>query len=119
MLFIVITLLVFITQYLLNYWWLAALDAFLATLLLGKSSWQAFLSGLFAVAIVWFAMAFYLNYQNEGILLERITQMLVTQTFGLQSNAWVLGATALVGGTLGGLSALMAYSIKSFWKQKK
>lgn len=114
MLFIVIALLVFITQYLLDYWWLIAVDAFIAAILVGKTSTYSFFSGFFAVAIVWFGMAFYLDYQNEGLLMGRVSEMI-----GLPSSFWVLVITSFIGGLVGGFAALTGYSFKSLWIKNK
>jgi hypothetical protein len=112
MLFLVIALLVFITQSLLYQWWIIAIDAFLAALLLGRSGWQSFFSGFLGVGVVWFGQAFFLNYQNEGLLMAKVAQL-----FQLPDDYWLLLITGLVGGLVGGFSALSAYSIKSLWKK--
>ncbi len=114
MLFIVIALLVFITQYLLDYWWLIAVDAFLAAILVGKSGLSSFLSGFLAVGLVWFGMAFYLNYQNEGLLMGRIAEM-----FFNMMPIWILVITAFIGGLVGGFAALTGFSLKSLWMKNK
>ena len=113
MLFIIIALLVFITQSIFYHWWLVALDAFLAALFFARSSWEAFLSGFAAVALVWFGQAYYLNSRNEGLLLEKMTNL-----FGfLPSSEWLFAITVLLGALVGGFAALTAYSIRAFWKK--
>ncbi|MCU0445919.1 MAG: hypothetical protein MUE85_13490 [Microscillaceae bacterium] len=113
MLFVVIALLVFITQSLFYHWWLIVVDAFLGALLLGKNGWQAFLSGFLAVALVWAGQAFYWNYQNEDLLANKIADL-----FFLPNSMALLGVTVLIGGLVGGFSALSGYSIKAFWQTK-
>jgi hypothetical protein len=113
MLFIVIALLVFITQSLFYQWWLIIVDAFVGALLLGKSGWQAFLSGFLGVGLVWAGQAFYLNTQNEDLLASKIANL-----FFLPNSLALLGITAFLGGLVGGFSALSAYSIRAFWQKK-
>ncbi|MDX2301529.1 MAG: hypothetical protein NW226_01960 [Microscillaceae bacterium] len=113
MLFIIIALLVFITQTIFYHWWLVAVDAFVAALFFGRSGWVAFLSGFMAVGLVWFIQAYYLSQRNEGLLLERMTKF-----FGfLPSSEWMFVLTVAIGALVGGFSALTAYSIRSFWKK--
>ncbi|WP_051295884.1 hypothetical protein [Eisenibacter elegans] len=116
MLFIVIALLVFITQFLLHHWWLVIIDAFIAAVLLGRKSWGSFLSGFFAVGLVWFGMAWFLNYRNEGLLAGKIIQLF---PLSLQSPYWLLFFTALIGGLVGGVSAWSGYSLKALWVRDK
>ena len=111
MLFLVIALLVFITQTLFSYWWLVAIDAFVASLLVGKKAFNAYLSGFFGVALVWFGQIYYINSQNEGLLLGKISKLL-----GISGELLII-VTLLIIGTVGGLSALSAYYLKSIVKK--
>ena len=70
MLLIVIALLVFITQWLFYHWWWIIIDAFVATLLVKvRSGWAAFFSGFVGVGLVWLGYIYFINVQNEGLLL--------------------------------------------------
>lgn len=113
MLFIVIALLVFVTQSIFYHWWLIAADAFVAAFFFGKSSWGVFFSGFLAVALVWAGQAYYLSSRNDDLLLGKMAELLGP----LPSPIWLLGITALMGGLVGGFSALTAYSIRSLWKK--
>jgi len=111
MLFLVIVLFVFITQYLLpNWWWLIAVDCFLATLLVGKKGWTAFLSGFLGGGLVWTSYALLINNQNEGLLLGRMAQL-----FGRE--LWIIIATGFIGAIMGGMSALTGYYFKAMWEK--
>jgi hypothetical protein len=114
MLFIVIALLVFITQSLFYHWWLIIIDAFVGALLLGKNGWQAFISGFLGVGLIWAGQAFYLNNQNEDLLANKIADL-----FFLPNSLALLGVTVLLGGLVGGFSALSGYSIRAFWQKKQ
>jgi hypothetical protein len=111
MLFLVIALLVFITQTLLSHWWLVMIDCFVAAWLVGKSSLASFLSGFLGVLVVWLGYALFVNSQNEGLLLGRISELL-----GL-GKTMIIIITVLVGSLAGGMSALTGYHFKAMWKK--
>lgn len=114
MLFLVTALLVFITQFLLpDFWWVCMVDCALAALLVGKGSLNAFLSGFFGVALVWLGYMLFVNSQNEGLLLGRISQM-----FGLSGNL-LIALIACIGGLVGGMSALTGYNLKAMLKRNE
>ena len=113
MLFIIIALTVFITQSVFTHWWLIVIDSFIAAILFAKSGWGAFLSGFAAVALVWFGQAYYLNYRNGGILLEKISNI-----FSLSPNMIIVVTTVLFG-IVAGFAALSRYSIRALFKRKE
>ncbi|TAF66915.1 MAG: hypothetical protein EAZ55_04395 [Cytophagales bacterium] len=110
MLFLFIAILLFITQYLFDAWWLILVCPFFMSVLLSRGYVHAFFSGFFAVGIVWFSMAFYLNYQNESLLLNRVGTM-----FSLPAGYWLFVITFLIGGIAGGISSQTGYSLKALW----
>ena len=112
MLFLVIALLVFITQSLFYHWWFILIDCFVAALLVGKQAGSAFLSGFLGVGVVWLGQILYTNSMNEGLLLDRIGIL-----FGLKGY-WIIIITILIGGITGGFSALTGYHLKTLWKKK-
>lgn len=113
MLFIIIVLLVFITQSVFTFWWLAMLDAFVVSLFMGKSAWIAFLSGFAGVGLVWFGQIYYINHQNEGLLLRKIAE------FFPFSPTMLFTVTVLIGAFSGGLGAWAGYSIRALWKKEE
>jgi hypothetical protein len=62
------------------------------------------LAGLIGVGTLWLAMAIYIDYSTHSILTEKINKL-------LPLNAFLL--TTLVGGLVGGLSALSGALVKS------
>ncbi|MBC6991531.1 MULTISPECIES: hypothetical protein [Hymenobacter] len=83
-------------------WWSVAVVAFAAALWLGTHGGWAFLAGFEGVGFVWFALAAWLNVQNQGLLSHRVAQLLP-----LGGNGWALVVvTAILGGLVGGLAAL-------------
>jgi hypothetical protein len=113
MLFVIILLLVFITQAIFAEWWLIIPVSFITSLFLGKSGWIAFFSGFLAVGLIWFGQAFFLDYRNESLLSGKIGQI-----FNL-SSTWLLVVTAGIGAVTGGFSALTGYSIKALFKKRE
>ncbi len=109
LLFIVIALLVFISQSLLSYWWLSAVSAFVGALLLGRGAWSSFLAGLMAVGLVWLGQAYFLNMRNEGLLLGKIANL-----FSF-SPVIIFVITVAIGALTAGFAALSGYSLKALF----
>ena len=107
MLFLIILILSFVASYFLP-WWIVALIAFLAALFLGKTSGKSFWSGFGGVFIVWVILALIKSIPNDNMLASRVIQL-----FPLPHN-WILLLliTALIGGLLGGMSALSGILVK-------
>ncbi len=114
MLFLVIALLVFITQSLFTDFWLSAASAFIASLLLGKSNFHSFFSGFFGVGVIWLGYILFIDTQNESLLSDKIAQL-----FKLPSGTWLMVVTVCIGGITGGLSAWTGYALKALFIVKK
>lgn len=114
LLFLIIVLLVFVTQFLLHSWWIAAIDGFVAALFFSKSGWQAFIAGFLGVGVIWGGYAFYINQSNENLLADKIAQI-----FSLPGAVWLLVLTTLIGALIGGFSALTGYSLRALFIKKK
>lgn len=82
-------------------WWGIAVAAGLSTLLIPMKGKSAFLSGFTGIAIFWAAVALYINGLNEGVLGNRMAAL-----FGVGSSHILILISALVGGLVGGSSAL-------------
>jgi hypothetical protein len=113
MLFLIILILSFIASYFLP-WWIIALIAFLAALFLGKTSSQSFWAGFGGVFTVWVILALFKSIPNNNMLASRVIQL-----FPLP-HSWVLllFITALVGGLVGGMSALSGVLVKNIFNKK-
>ncbi len=114
MLFIVILLLVFITQSIFYHFWLVAVDAFVACLLLGKSFRHSLWSSFFAVLIVWAGQAYMIDSQNGSLLSTKMAIL-----FGLGRSEWVFLITILVGALTGALGGLAGFSLRNIFLTKK
>jgi hypothetical protein len=112
MLFLVILLLSFACSYFLP-WWMISIIAFLAAFFMGKTLGRSFLSGFAAVFIVWVILALLKSIPNDNILAGRVAAL-----FQLPNWILLLLITALIGGLVGGMSALSGILVKKAIKNK-
>lgn len=113
MLFLIILILSFASGYFLP-WWVVAIAAFLAALFVGKTPTQSFLSGFAAIFIGWTVLALFKSIPNDHILASRVVKL-----FPLPDNwIWLLALTALIGGIVGGMSALSGVLLKRAFTNK-
>jgi len=110
MLFLIILILSLISGFFLP-WWMVAIIAFLAALFLGKTSGRSFWSGFGGVFIVWTILALLKTIPNDNMLAKRVTQL-----FQLPNWILILLISALIGGLVGGMSALSGVLVKKAFK---
>ncbi len=106
MLFLIILILTIAGGYFLP-WWVIALAAFIPSLFLGKTRARTFWSGFGAVLIAWTATALLKTIPNDNILAKRVATL-----FQLPNWILLLAVTALIGGIVGGMSALSGILLK-------
>lgn len=82
-------------------WWSSLIIIGLFTAIMNTPPIKALIFGAFILFAIWFAYAFYLNHQNDGILSERVGVLFQ----GLTGFKLVL-LTGIIGALTGGLSAL-------------
>lgn len=83
-------------------WWGFALVAFLVALLVHQVAAKAFAAGFLGMFLAWGGLSFWIDWQNTSILSKQVATL-----FPLQgSSAALLLITGLVGGLIGGASAL-------------
>ncbi len=106
MLFLIIFALTIASSYFLP-WWTLALIAFGAAYFIGKKPGQGFLSGFAAIFVAWSLLALLQTLPNDNVLADRVARL-------MQLHNWVflLLATALIGGLVGGMSALSGLLIR-------
>ncbi|MDO3641674.1 MAG: hypothetical protein ACTHMI_05270 [Mucilaginibacter sp.] len=113
MLFFIILILTFASGYFLP-WWVVAIAAFLPALFIGKTPAKSFFAGFSAVFIVWAAMALFKSIPNDNMLAKRVATLMHLPNWIL-----LLVITALIGGLVGGMSALSGVLVrKAFAKSK-
>lgn len=98
----------------LDYWWTVSIAAFIVGLLIGERWLSGFAYGFLGIGLLWGGYALFLDFANGSLLSRQIGQMLQ----GLNSYS-VLGITALVGGLLGGFSAMSGSVLRSLLFPKK
>ncbi|GAA4316595.1 hypothetical protein GCM10023149_13630 [Mucilaginibacter gynuensis] len=98
-LFAAILALTFISGFFLP-WWLAALIGLVLAFLI-RTNGSAFWSGGVAVALAWLALALLKSFPNQHILANRVAKL-----FHLPNWVFILGVTVVIGGLVGGFSAL-------------
>jgi len=106
MLFSIILLLTLISAYILP-WWAACILAFAAAIFYGKTSGQSFWSGFAGLGLAWIALALLKSFPNEHILAGRVSRM-----FHLPHWLLLLVVTAIIGGLVGGMSALSGMLVR-------
>jgi hypothetical protein len=112
MLFIIILILSLIAGFI-TPWWAAAIIAFVAAVYAGKKPGEAFLSGFFAVFIVWVVLALFKSVPNNHVLASRVAVL-----FHLPGWAILLILTAIIGGLVGGLSAISGVYVRRAWEKE-
>ena len=114
MLFLIILALSFSSSFFLP-WWMVAVIAFIAALIYGGRPGKAFLSGFGAIFIAWTILALMKSIPNDNMLAGRVVQL-----FPLPNNwIWVLVVTAVIGGIVGGMSALSGALIRHVLTKKR
>lgn len=106
MLFLLIILVTFIFQ-LFSAWWSLALIAFIAAYFYGKGNGHAFLSGFFAIGILWLMLALFQSIPNNNVLAGRVATL-----FQLPNWILLLAVTVLIGALVGGFAAWSGYLLR-------
>jgi len=106
MLFFIILILSFASGYFLP-WWVVAIAAFLPALFIGKTPARSFFAGFVGVFIVWTILALFKTVPNDNVLAKRMATL-----FQLPNWILLLLITALIGGIVGGMSALSGVLLK-------
>lgn len=106
MLFILIFVLTLIAGFI-TPWWVMAIIAFIMALYAGKKPAQAFWSGFGAIFLVWLILALFKSVPNHHILASRVAIL-----FHLPHWILLLLITALIGGVVGGMSALSGFLVR-------
>ncbi len=85
-------------------WWTIAVTSFAVAYLVDNKSLISFWAGFLGIAILWVGMALYIDQTTHSILTEKVNRL-------LPLNAFLL--TGLIGGIVGGLSALTGSFLRS------
>ena len=85
-------------------WWSVFIPGLIFGALLGRSGGTSFLWGFVGVSGLWLIQTLFINLSNDGILSTRIANL-----FSLPSGWLVIVITVLIGGLIGGFTALTGY----------
>lgn len=100
-------------------WWVIAPIAFLVGMMKSNSASGSFFAGAGAIATLWIAYAFYLNISSDGLMLDRIGNLFSESLKFLKNIPYTVSffaIMALIGGLVGGFSALAGYQFKQLVK---
>lgn len=85
-------------------WWIIAVAAFVVAALIHQRPLKAFLTGFFALFVLWGAQAIYLDAQNQHLLATKVAAVLPLGG----SYIMLILLTAFIGGLAAGMAALTA-----------
>jgi hypothetical protein len=91
-------------------WWSMAVGTAAVAYFIDNKGGASFLAGLVGVALLWLAVAFYIDASSQAILTSKVNKLLPIPALAL---------TAIVGGLVGGLSALSGALLKSTFSFQK
>jgi len=92
-------------------WWSIAIIAALFGAYLNVSNTKSYLLGFCSVFLLWGVYALFLNAGNEGILATKIGAL-----FGGLSPIILIFIIAILGGVVGGISALTGKMGRALWR---
>ena len=91
-------------------WWGIAIAAFAVGMMIPQKPFYSFLSGFVGVFLLWEILAWWIDSKNNGILSQKIAQILPLGG----STVLLILITSLVGALVAGLAALAASYVR--WK---
>lgn len=91
-------------------WWSLAIVAFVIGAASDLKGWQAFLSGLIGVGVVWLGYSFFIDLQTNSILSAKVAQI-----FSLSDPAYLIAITGLIGALVGAFAALTGNSLRALF----
>jgi hypothetical protein len=109
--FVLTTLLIILLSFIAGLylpWWSIAIVSFVAALLIQPRIGFGFLAGFFGIFLLWAALAFWIDTNNESILSHKIALLF---PLGGSTISLIL-ITALIGGLVGGFAAMAGSSIR-------
>jgi uncharacterized membrane protein YfcA len=90
-------------------WWLIVIPCSVMGFFIGeKKGSPAFLRGFFAIFLLWISYAFILSFQNDHLLANRMSLLILK----IKSPLLLLIVSAFIGGLVGGLSAITGFFIR-------
>ncbi len=107
-----IVVLAFILGYFID-WWAVAIAAFIGGFFFGNASGETFAKGAAAISTLWLIMVWYYHFSTQGILSNKIAQVLPV---GGSAGILIL-VTVLIGGLVGGWGAMSGFLIRNLFRK--
>ena len=95
------------------YWWWIMVVPFLYAVVLGRTGWSGFRTGLLSAGLLWLAAGLYYLLTGSDVIAGRVGQM-----FPLGSGWGVLAATAVLAALAGGFAGSTGYLLKAALKSE-
>ncbi|WP_064198269.1 MULTISPECIES: hypothetical protein [Emticicia] len=116
--YIIILIVSAIAQYFLP-WWVIAPISFAIGAWKSKTAFGAYIAAAGAMATLWVGYAFFLNSNNEGIMLQKIAGLFsesIKFLKNLPETPTFFIITAIIGSQVAGLSAIAGYHFRQLLK---
>ena len=91
-------------------WWNIMVAAFLVNAIIYSSGWTSFMSGFWAIFLLWSLAALSIDISSNSLLSEKIAQI-----FQLDNSILLVLVAALIGGLAGGFSALSGSLLRNIF----
>lgn len=112
-----VTITIFVLTFILGYffdWWTVAIAAFIGGFFFGTASGETFAKGMIAVLTLWLLLVCYHHFSTQGILSNKIAQILP-----VGGNVIILIiVTVLLGGLVGGWGAMSGFLVKNLFRKE-
>ena len=90
-------------------WWSIAVVSFAVAALIHQKPLKAFLSGFFALFLLWGGIAYWIDMKNNHILSQRVAELMKMGP----SSITIIIVTAFIGGLVAGFAALSGSFLRS------
>jgi len=94
-------------------WWSIAIVAFVVAALIPQNPFVSFLTGFFALFILWFSLTLYISNNNEHILAHKVSVIILKS----DSPFLLIIMTAVIGALVAGFAALAGSFARSTRKR--
>jgi hypothetical protein len=95
-------------------WWSIAVVSFIIPLVIQQKPYLYFITGFFALLLLWGGLAWYVSAFNNHLLAKKITLLI----FNTDNPFALIAITALIGAMVAGFSALSGALLKNIIQKK-